>query len=179
MPASTIGTIMNFGYAGSISRTPDDITETRPVYSASANIPFGLAVQQRTDDTYTAVDSGLTAANFAGVAVARVKQNNVYTHFGTIGDTEAGFYAAEEACDVLKRGVVCVKVVDAGTPTTGGAVFVRKVLNGSFPNEKLGDFRTQADSTNTVALTQAQVCWYSNRKDANGIAELKLKYINN
>lgn len=173
MTGSAIGTSLNYGYAGTVSRSKDSVIESRPVKSDSADIPYGHPVIQNTDDTYSKADATLTAANFGGIAVATVKQMRTYPN---TTDNTPNVYKPLDPCDVIKEGVVCVKMAQ-GNPTTGGAVYVRTALNGAFPAEVIGDLRAAADAGNTVQLTNAS--WYSNRKDVNGIAELKLKYPNN
>lgn len=175
MSGSVVGKVLPFGYPGTVSRTPDCVIESKPVKYNSANIEFGKPVVLNADNTFSSPTSeSLTATNFAGVAVAEVKQQLSYSVGQDVN--QAGYYAAEQPCDVIQRGIVAVKVA-YGTPTAGGAVYVRTVLNGSFPNEVVGDFRTAPDSTNTVQLTNCS--WNSNMIDSNGVAELKIKYINN
>lgn len=175
MSGKAIGLSMGFGFAGGFSRTPDCVIEAKAVASDSDDIKFGQPVVLNADNTFDAPTSTtLTSANFAGVAVARVKQNNTYV-VGQDQQQEAK-YAANEMCDVLQRGIVSVEVVH-GTPTSGGAVYVRTALSSSFPDEVVGDFRTSADGGNTVQLTNC--AWNTNAKDANNIAELKIKTINN
>lgn len=174
MSGSSIGLSFNYGYAGKKSGTPDDITVSKPV-KGPTSINFGQPVVLNTDNTFSSPsDVTITAANFAGIAVAEVKQLNTYS----VGQDQAqsGYYATNEPADVLERGLVTVKCVH-GTPPAGGAVYVRKTLNSSFPAEKIGDLRADADSTNTVQLTNCS--WATGLKDANGITELKIKSINN
>lgn len=175
MSGSTIGTRFNFGYPGTVSRTPDCVIESKPVAASSGNIVFGKPVALNADNTFSAPTSvTITAANFAGIAVAEVKQQLSYS-VGQDQD-QAGYYAAEQPADVIQRGIVSVYVAN-GVPTSGGAVYVRTALNGAFPGEVIGDFRTSADGGNTVQLTNCS--WNTNVKDANGVAELKIKTINN
>lgn len=175
MSGKAVGLSLGYGYAGNVSRTPDCIIEARPLNTASANVPFGHAVVQNTDNTYSsAATVTLTATNFAGVAVAEVRQLPTY-QIG-VDQTQTGEYTPELPMDVIKRGIVAVKCVN-GAPTSGGAVYVRKTANVSFPDEAVGDFRAAADGANTVQLTNA--VWNTNLIDSNKIAELKLRIINN
>lgn len=175
MSGAVIGKTFGYGYPGSVSRTPDCVIESKPVAANSANIAFGKPVVLNTDNTFSAPTSvALTAANFAGVAVAEVKQQLTYSVGQDV--TQGGYYAAEQPADVIQRGIVSVYVA-YGTPTAGGAVYVRTVLNGTFPDEVVGDFRTAADGGNTVQLTNCS--WNTNLIDAQGVAELKIKTINN
>lgn len=171
MPGKAIGTILNYGFAGLVSRTPDQIISSKPV-KGTGKIYFGEPVIQNTDNTYSSVrDVTIAAANFAGVAVGVIKQNNAYP---STTDGTAGFYDESEPAGVLERGIMAVKA--HGTITAGGAVYVRKTLNGAFPDEVVGSFRGEADSSNTVEITNCS--WFTGEKDANGIAELRVKTIN-
>lgn len=171
MPGSVIGTSLNFGFAGNVARTPDCVIAAKPVKSNSNAILFGAPVVLNTDNTYSAPTSvTVTAANFAGVAVAQVKQNLAYNQ------DVSGSFTAGQACDVLQRGIVCVKV-QRGTVTAGGAVYVRTALNTSFPAAVVGGFEAASDGSNSVLLTNC--VWNTNVADANGIAELKIRNINN
>jgi hypothetical protein len=172
MPGVAIGLQMNFGYAGTVSRTPDAIITNKKVKTGTDDIPFGAAVMLNNDNTVQLADSGFTADNFAGVAVAEVKQQTVYP----LNEEEGGIYKPDQPCDYVQRGIVAVKV-NRGTPTSGGAVYVRKALNQSLPGLPVGGFEAQADGGNTVEVTNAT--WHTGAVDANGIAELKLKTINN
>ena len=174
MPGSTVGLSLNYGFAGNVSRSgmvPE--IEVHPVKSTSAAIPFGSAVILNTDNTVSLADATLTNSNFGGIAVAEVKQLTTYP---TSTGSTAGQYNASQPADILKRGIACVKV-GRGTPAAGGAVYIRTVLNGSYPNSLIGDFEAASDSTNSVQVTN--LVWATGKVDANGIAELKLKSQNN
>lgn len=169
MSGSTIGTSFNYGFIGNVSTNHPCVIEEKPVVAGGSTIPFGRAVGLNTDNTVFLADANLTASNFAGVAVAEVKQITTYS----VGqDTaQSGGYLADQPCDVLQQGIVAVNC--HGTPTAGGAVYVRK-NDGS--GQLAGEFRTTADGGNTVQLTNC--AWASNQKDANGVALLKIKTIN-
>lgn len=173
MPGSTVGLSLNYGFAGNISRTPDSLIENHPVKSDSANIPFGAPVIQNGDNSVSFGGATLTATNFGGVAAAEAKQLSTYP---TSSANTGNNYLPLQPCDIVKRGIVNVKV-GRGTPTAGGSVYVRTALNGSFPASLIGDFEAASDGGNSVLLTNA--CWHTGKVDANGIAELKLKYSNN
>lgn len=119
MTGSVIQLQMNFGYPGSYSRMPDDIVMNKPVSSESANIVFGTAVKLNADNTYSAGDSSLTAANFAGIAIREVKQGIEYSTYGVVD--EQGAYRPYDPCDVLLRGNTVIKLA-SGTPTAGAPV---------------------------------------------------------
>lgn len=171
MSGATIGTSFNYGYAGNVSFNHPCVIEVKPVKEGGSTIPFGRGVLLNTDNTVELADTNITATNFAGVAVAEVKQ---LTSYATTPDdpNQVGGYLAGQPCDVIQQGIVAVNC--HGNPTAGGAVYIRKV-DGS--GQLAGEFRTTADGGNTVQLTNC--AWASNQKDANGIALLKIKTINN
>lgn len=182
MSGTSIGTIFNFGYAGTVSRLPDVIIEEKPVRSTSGNINFGAGVVLDTA-TNTFVDVGTitpTAANFAGVAVAEVKQSISYPNGQNIA--QGGYYAASQPCDVMQRGIITV-YVGAGTPVVGiitgaGAVYLRYSANtGTYPASIVGTFDAVSDGGHNVLLTNC--VWNTGLVDANGMAELKILSINN
>lgn len=173
MPGKSIGTIMNLGYEGYISRNiPQPSIEAKPVASDSIAIKFGRPVVLNDDNTVSDPSSvALTTANFAGIAVVTTQQNNTYPP-----DNAAGSYAADNMADILQSGYATVKV-GRGTPTAGGGVYVRVAESTEHPDAQIGDFEAQSDGTQTVLLPNAT--WASGIVDANSIAEVKLKYPNN
>lgn len=173
MPGKAIGLTLGFGFAGQVSRqNPVPVIESKPVASDSDPIPFGKPVILNSDNTFDAATSTvLTAANFAGVAIAEVKQQNTYPP-----DNASGQYTANEMCDVIQMGVVTVYVA-GGNPTAGGAVYVRIQESTEHPEQEIGDFLGSSDGSQTVQLTNCS--WNTGIVDANGMAELKIKGINN
>lgn len=165
MPGKSIGVTMNAGYPGSFARNGDCIIMNRPVKSTdSNNIAFGSPVILNSDNTYSAGLATLTATNFAGVAVREVKQSVDYYN-------PAGAYKPGEPADVIERGNVSV-VCNVGTPTSGGAVYVRITANGSIPAGVVGGFEAAADGSNTVQLTNCK--WATGIMDANKVTELSI-----
>lgn len=162
MPGKVIGMQYNYGYPGQLCRQGDEVSRTRPVKSSSANIGFGDPAMLNTDGSVSKGDATLTAANFAGVAMRRVKSATVYPQQNN------GFYAPQEPCDILERGAICVQV-NVGNPTVGGDVYVRITANAGVPTGVVGGFEAAADGANTVKLTNAK---FGTTKDANGVAEL-------
>lgn len=173
LSTQAIGKNMFHGYAGSYSRQPDSVIDTQPLSQAETSTPitFGLGV------VYDAANPGAviiptdtsTAANFVGVAVREVKSATDYL------DQSVGQYVPGDAVPVLKRG--CVNVLcQKGTPALGGAVYLRVKANNTYPNAVVGGFEAEADSTNTVQLTNAQ---WKGPADANNIAEMRIMTIIN
>lgn len=170
MRGQTIGKTMTHGYAGSYSRQPDSVIDTHPLAGAS-NVPFGLAVVRDTTNAQAVVlpGDGTTAAQFLGVAVREIKSATDYLN------QDLGQYIPGDAVPVMKRGCVNVKC-QKGTPTVGGAVYLRVKANASYEDAVVGGFEAEADSTNTVQLSN---CQWKGIADANGIAEMRIMTIIN
>ena len=146
MSAQAIGKRLILGFAGSPTRSSDIVNINRV---STNEIPFGGAVMLNGDNTVSAFGATGTTANFLGIAVRIVKQQQAI--FETVGSYRAG-----ELTDVLVRGSIAVPFNGAGTPTAGGVVFVRTALNAAMPNARIGDIEAVADGTNTVPLTNAR-----------------------
>lgn len=160
------------GYAGESAAGPRDLIIQKPVDAGSANIPWGSPVYAvPANNTVTLADGSFSAALFVGIATGKMKQNQTFVP----GNNETGnFFAPYSAADIIQVGFVPVFIQRGTSINWGGTVYVRKVLNGAYPNAVVGGFETTGDSTNTVALTNA--VWESNYIDANGMALLKLLY---
>ena len=162
-----IGKEMPHGFAGCYARQPDMIVNTRPG-GGDAAIPFGAAVKYE-DGAVIPMGAAATAAEFVGVAGCEIKSALTYL------DQSQGQYAVGEPVSVFQRGAINVKC-SRGTPALGGAVYVRITANGSYPTAPVGGFEAEADSANTVQLTN---CQWAGPADANGIAELRILTMNN
>lgn len=155
-----IGTAMTAGFAGSYSRQPDMIVNTRPA-GGSAAIPFGAPLVY-SEGTVVQMGADATAAQFVGVAGREIKSSLTYL------EQSPGEYNPGDPVSVFQRGSIQVKC-QRGTPALGGAVHVRITYNSSYSSAQVGGFEAEADSSNTVQLTNAQ---WGGAPDANGIAEL-------
>ena len=102
-----IGTAMTSGYAGSYSRQPDMIVNTRPA-GGSANIPFGAPLVY-SGTNVVQMGASATADQFVGVAGRELKSSLNYL------EQTPGEYAPGDPVSVFQRG----------TPALGGAVYVR------------------------------------------------------
>ena len=162
-----IGTTMTAGYAGSYARQPDMIVETRPA-GGSANIPFGAPLVYSTG-TVVQMGASATATQFVGVAGREIKSSLSYL------EQTPGQYAPGDPVSVFQRGSIQV-YCQRGTSALGGAVYVRIIANGSYETAVVGGFEAEADSSNTVQLTN---CQWGGPADANGIAELVILTRNN
>lgn len=155
-----IGATMTAGFAGSYSRQPDMIVNSRPA-GGSANIPFGAPLVY-SGTTVVQMGASATPAQFVGVAGREIKSSLNYL------EQSPGEYAPGDVVSVFQRGSIQV-YCQRGTPALGGAVYVRITANGSYETAVVGGFEAEADSSNTVQLTNAQ---WGGPPDANGIAEL-------
>lgn len=170
MKGQIIGKTMDHGYAGSYARQPDSVIDSHPL-TGTANVPFGLAVVRDTTNAHAVVlpTDSTTAAQFLGVAVREIKTAVDYLN------QNVGQYAPGQAVPVMKRGCVNVKC-QKGTPAVGGAVYLRVKANSSYETAVVGGFEAEADSTNTVQLTN---CQWKGEADPNGIAEMRIMTIIN
>lgn len=158
----TIGKTMPNGFAGSYARQPDMIVNTRPAGGSDA-IPYGTPLIY-SSGTVVAMGASATAAQFVGIAGREIKSALTYL------EQSPGQYMPNEAVSVFMRGSINV-YCQRGTPALGGAVYVRIAANGSYPSAVVSGFEAEADSSNTVALTN---CQWAGAPDANGIAELRI-----
>lgn len=110
--------------------------------------------------------TGLVATDFAGVLVREVPAISGSTAQGLTDNVPD----PNQAQGLLVRGYISVKCT-AGTPTRGGAVYVRIV---SATDRPIGAFEADSDSSNSVLLTATQATWASDGKDADGNAELRV-----
>lgn len=177
MPGSVIGIQMDFGYPGQVARHGDEVSRTRPVKASTANIKFGAPVVLNSDGTVQLFGASNVAADFAGIAMRKVKSAVVYPY------QNFGYYSEKEPCDILERGGISA-ICAWGTPSVGTTVYVRiGVTEGTSPaGAAIGDLGAAAevipgeggdpDTVNTVALTD--VVW-SSVADANSVAEVTIK----
>ena len=155
-----IGTSMTAGFAGSYARQPDMIVNTRPA-GGSTPIPFGAPLVY-SEGAVVQMGASATAAQFVGVAGREIKSSLTYL------EQSPGQYNPGDPVSVFQRGSIQVKC-QRGTPALGGAVYVRITENSSYSTAAVGGFESEADSSNSVALTN---CQWGGAPDANGIAEL-------
>lgn len=157
-----IGRDMPHGFAGCYARQPDMIVNTRPA-GGSAAIPFGTPLKYD-DGTVIPMGAAATAAEFVGIAGCEIKSALTYL------DQSQGTYAVGEAVSVFARGCINVKC-QRGTPALNSAVYVRVTANPTYSSAVVGGFEAEADSTNTIQLTN---CKWAGPADVNGIAELRI-----
>lgn len=143
------------------------MVNTRPA-GGSDPIPFGTPLKYD-DSAVIPRGAAATAAQFVGVAGCEIKSALTYL------DQSQGQYAVGEPVSVFMRGAVNV-FCQRGTPALGGAVYVRITANGSYPSAVVGGFEAEADSSNTIQLTN---CQWAGAADANGIVEMRILTLNN
>lgn len=158
----TIGKTMPNGFAGSYARQPDMIVNTRPA-GGTTPIPYGTPLIY-SSGAVVAMGASATAAQFVGIAGREIKSALTYL------EQSPGQYMPNEAVSVFMRGSINV-YCQRGTPALGGSVYVRITANPTYSTAVVGGFEAEADSTNTVALTN---CQWAGAPDANGIAELRI-----
>jgi hypothetical protein len=185
MPGTAIGTDLTLGYAGKVSRNPDNLIRNRFVKSildgdgieTLSAVPFGFAVVLNTDNTYSKfgqAGSGVTAAAaaaFAGVAVSEVKQSMSYSYGA---NDAAGQYEPGTPADVLQKGKVPV-FCNEGTPTAGGAVYIMTVAG---TNAAIGEFvaTSTPDGDGATAVELPNCKWTTGKQDSSGITEMSILY---
>ena len=161
MPGKAIGKRLNFGFAGTVSRNPDNIIAARRLNEESPPVVFGQAVALNTDGSVSLLSED-NAENFIGFAVRVVKQTTDYY-------TSQGFYNPNDEVDVLTRGNMTA-ACNNGLPEAGGAVYLRVAENPLIPNGIVGEVEAAADGTNTVLLDNVK--FTTDQTDGNGITEI-------
>jgi hypothetical protein len=190
MPGAVVGTQLNYGFAGKVSRNALNKIDSKAVKSilngsgveTMSSIPFGAAVVLNTDNTVSLFGqsgSGVTAATaaaFAGIAVAEVKQGMTLAYGA---NSTAGQYDPTNACDRLVMGTTVVNCVN-GTPTAGGAVYLCTVAGTGVA---VGDFLTTSNAGSCTAVLLPNCQWTTGKQSTVAIqgaaltmAELTILY---
>lgn len=152
---------MTHGFAGSYARQPEMIVATRKVGGSDA-IEFGTALKYD-NGAVVAMGAGAQASDFVGFAGREFKTSLNYLD-------QKGEYAVGEDASVFQLGCINVKC-QKGTPALNGAVYLRVTANASYPTAVVGGLEAEADSTNTVQLTNVK---FNGVADANGIVEVRI-----
>lgn len=159
MPASVIPVKGLFlGFVGSISNEGYSLRSARQVRPTDTlSIAFGETAVLNADNTYSSVKEfillggTLTASIPVGIAPSNVNINPAYNTAGSNdAATPGGVYLPGSIADLLVQGTINVSC-NNGTPTAGGAVFIRKTVNGAIPLGVVGGLEAVADGSNTVA----------------------------
>lgn len=180
---------MNQGFPGTYSRNGSNITRAYQVLSTdSAGPAFGRAVVLNPSNTGgTVSDAAVSVANghvpvmtqganyqFVGIAVREVLTQLATTYPAAPTLPAVQTYAPGQMCDVLEWGAISVIVKDQQSIgfAAGAKVYLRTVLNGTYPTALVGDFETAADGGNTIQLTN--VFLSTGVVDANNVTEVTL-----
>lgn len=183
MPGTAIGVSLNLGFAGKISRNPGNKIDSKFVKSIKdgggaetlSNVPFGFAVVLNVDNTvskFGQAGTGVTAASaatFAGVAVAEVKQGMSYGYGANASSAE---YEPNMPLDRVVEGSVNVYCKE-GTPTAGGAVYIMTVAGD---DAALGEFVATASpaGSGATAVELPNCKWTTGKINASKITEMTI-----
>lgn len=182
MPGTVIGKSLNLGFIGNVSRNPWNVIVARTVKSILSGetetlsvIPFGKPTVLNVDGTVSLWgDTGVgvsaaTAANFAGIAVAEVKQGTVY------GSGQAGGYEPARKADALQFGSCTVKLNETlalGDIDAGTSVFIVDDA-GTSVNVVVGDFVNSATPDgDSTAVEIPGLKFKTGKVDANNVVEV-------
>lgn len=154
------------GVAGDVTRVDESNVEPAKLVSASGVYAqaFGIPVKYVAGGIQQFNGGAEAAADFAGVLIREVPSISGSTLQG-LTDNIPNPTATQ---GLMVRGY-CNVVCAAGTPARGGIVYVQIVANGGVA---VGSFRATADSSNTIALTNAT--WASDGMDSNNLAEIRV-----
>lgn len=180
MPGKAIGIQMNVGFPGTFARNADCIIASRMVKNVTGDSgpSFGDPCVLNTDNTYQSVADfiaagrtagSFTAALFAGVAAREVKTYQSYS----ANMPQIGGYAINQLADVIERGTVAV-VCNVGSPTAGGAVYVRITANSGVAGSVVGGFEFRADDDSGKCILLTNCKWATGLIDSNKVAELAI-----
>lgn len=188
MPGAVVGTQMNQGFPGTYAENGDCVINKYVIRSTdSAGPAFGKVVVNNFDAAGDASDAAVSmaasvtptmsqgvAGTIIGIAVREVK-----TQISTYNPAQPltpliQTYAPGDVADVLERGTVSAIVKDpqAAGYKKGQKVYLRTVLNGTYPSAVVGDLETAADGGNTVQITNAFLA--NGVVDANSVTGVTL-----
>lgn len=180
MPATVIPVKgLYLGFVGNVSNEGYSLRSARQVRPADTNpIAFGESAVLNADNTYSSVktfiaNSGtLTASIPVGLAASNVNINPAYNVQGTNDVlTPGGQYLPASIMDLLVQGTINVYCPN-GTPTAGGSVWIRVVLNGGVPNGVVGSLEAQADGSNSVLYPNFK--WKTGFLEIDGTAQVTI-----
>jgi hypothetical protein len=161
MPATVIPVKgLYLGFIGNISNEGYSLRTARQVNPTDTNyIAFGETFVLNSNNTYSSVKTFVAASGTVtealpmGIACSNVNINPAYSITGSLDVvTPGGVYLPAAMMDGLVQGTINV-TCNNGTPTAGGAVYIRVALNGAIPAGVIGGLEAQADGSNTVLLT--------------------------
>ncbi len=154
------------GVKGDISRAGESNVE--PIMQGAQFPSYGQPVKFDSNGQAVPFSGGAeTKVSFQGILVRGAPAQSGNTLQG-LDDTIPWL---EQAQGLLVRGYAIVKCV-VGTPIRGGIVYLQIIAAGGY---SVGDIRATADGGNTIALDLDQAEWATNGKDADGLAEVRVK----
>lgn len=153
---------MPAGFAGDVQRAEIATIETQIIDSAAPPAAFGVPVKMVAGKVQPINNAADTAASVYGFNIrAYPMQTNGTDALGTATPPTSG------VTDILKRGYIMASLGGTADAAKNGTVYVR--VAGAAAGKPLGGVEAAADSTNTVALTNA---YFTGPKDAYGVVEI-------
>lgn len=183
MPGTVVGKSLNLGFIGNVSRNPLNIIIARTVKSILSagsetlqTIPFGKGTVLNVDGTVSRFgDSGsgvsaATDANFAGFAVAEVKQATIF------GSGQVGEYPNAHKCDVIQFGSLTVALNETVTSIDAGSQVYIVDDAGTATDVFVGDIvKSATPSGDSTAIALTGVKFKTGKIDANSVIEITLE----
>lgn len=171
MPISNVyGRQMPAGIPGAINRFSglQDTIEPNTMDTANPVTAFGLPVKMGANGFIQPFGAGDAITALYGLLV-RPYPTQSLTYL-TSNDFGSGIPAPGKQCSVLKSGYMSVYLGGTTPAAKGGPVFIRVAAPAA--GKPVGGFEAAADSTNTVAVTNA---YFRGPADANGVTEIAYK----
>lgn len=160
MPASVIPVKGLFlGFVGNISNEGYSLRTARRVNPTDTNpVAFGETVVLNANNTYSSVKTFIagggstTVVQPMAIAASNVNINPAYPIQGSLDVlTPGGVYLPGQPMDGLVQGTINVSC-NNGTPTAGGNVYMRVILNGAIPAGVIGGLEAAPDGTNSLLV---------------------------
>lgn len=165
MPATVIPVKgLYLGFVGNISNEGYSLRTARQVQSTDTfPVNFGETVTLNANNTYSSIRNailngvGIFGTMPLGIAASNVNINPAYNVGGTLdAATPGGNYLPGAIMDGLVQGAINVSC-NNGTPTAGGAVYLRTALNSAIPLGVVGGLEAVVDpnplTTTTLSTT--------------------------
>lgn len=156
MAGKVIGTSLNYGYPGNVSRVSDTVIMSFPV-GGSTNIKFGEPVAfDPTTNKIVAVSAATVGSTIIGFAVRRIGQ--------PYEDSSDGwYYKPGDVADVLVRGSIIVEIETSTgiaargkvyLDTTTGKITSVSTSNTEIPNAIFSTGKVDTNKTVEVTVTE-------------------------
>ena len=155
------------GNAGAITRVDDTTVEPGLFAAAAYPTAFGQPVKVDGNGKFVLMGAGSVVADFYGIVAREVPSISGTPSAQGFAD---GIPNPTSFHGIVTRGFMNV-VCGQGTPTRGGAVYVRIVDGGA--GKPVGQFEAVADGVNSVLIPG--VSWaVAGREATTNIAEIRL-----